>query len=58
MTVLISPTPPAEDEELFRHPALFYAGMDEYLAGTMSFIADGLAAGEPVAVAVPGPSWS
>jgi anti-sigma regulatory factor (Ser/Thr protein kinase) len=38
----------------FRHPALFYRGMDEYLAGTLPFIEAGLAAGEPVAVAVPG----
>ena len=38
----------------FRHPALFYRGMDEYLAGTVPFIEAGLAAGEPVAVAVPG----
>jgi anti-sigma regulatory factor (Ser/Thr protein kinase) len=38
----------------FVHPALFYAGPDEYLAGTMPFIEAGLAAGEPVMVAVPG----
>ncbi len=40
--------------EPFRHPALFYRGMDEYLAGTLPFIEAGLAAGEPVAAAVPG----
>ena len=40
--------------EPFRHPALFYRGMDEYLAGTLPFIEAGLVAGEPVAVAVPG----
>jgi len=38
----------------FVHPALFYAGPDEYLAGTVPFIEAGLAAGEPVMVAVPG----
>lgn len=38
----------------FTHPALFYAGADEYLAGTLPFINAGLAAGEPVLVAVPG----
>ena len=38
----------------FTHSALFYRGRDEYLAGTVSFVRDGLAAGEPVAVAVPG----
>ncbi|GAA2985958.1 sensor histidine kinase [Streptomyces fulvorobeus] len=39
--------------EPFGHPALFYRDDDTYLAGTIPFIADGLAAGEPVAVAVP-----
>jgi anti-sigma regulatory factor (Ser/Thr protein kinase) len=46
-------TPGAES---FVHPALFYDGADEYLAGTVPFIRAGLAAGEPVAVAVPGPN--
>lgn len=40
--------------EPFRHPALFYRGDDEYIEGTVPFIEEGLAAGEPVAVAVPG----
>jgi anti-sigma regulatory factor (Ser/Thr protein kinase) len=44
----------ARDE--FVHPALFYRGNEEYLEGTVSFIRDGLAAGEPVAVAVPAPN--
>ncbi|MGH3870826.1 MAG: anti-sigma factor RsbA family regulatory protein [Pseudonocardiaceae bacterium] len=39
----------------FVHPALFYRGTAEYLKGTVQFIRDGLAAGEPVAIAVPGP---
>ncbi|WP_171112241.1 MULTISPECIES: sensor histidine kinase [Streptomyces] len=38
----------------FVHPALFYADEHEYLDGTVPFIREGLAAGEPVAVAVPG----
>lgn len=38
----------------FVHPALFYRGESEYLAGTLPFVRAGLAAGEPVAVAVPG----
>ncbi|GHF59921.1 anti-sigma regulatory factor [Streptomyces mashuensis] len=38
----------------FSHPALFYRGADEYLGATTSFVRAGLAAGEPVAVAVPG----
>lgn len=40
----------------FEHPALFYRGPSEYLAGTIPFILEGLAAGQPVAVAVPGPN--
>jgi anti-sigma regulatory factor (Ser/Thr protein kinase) len=47
----IAPSAPADP---FVHPALFYRDDDEYLAGTVPFIADGLAAGEPVAVSVPG----
>ncbi|MBV9161296.1 MAG: MEDS domain-containing protein [Pseudonocardiales bacterium] len=43
----------AED---FVHPVLFYRGAAEYLDGTVPFIRDGLAAGEPVALAVPGPN--
>jgi anti-sigma regulatory factor (Ser/Thr protein kinase) len=40
--------------EPFVHPALFYRDDAEYLAGTVPFVWSGLAAGEPVAVAVPG----
>ena len=36
----------------FRHEALFYAGDDRLLAGTLPFIRDGLRAGEPVMVAL------
>jgi anti-sigma regulatory factor (Ser/Thr protein kinase) len=36
------------------HPALLYRDADEYLAGTVPFVLAGLAAGEPVMVAVPG----
>ncbi|HEU5032968.1 MAG TPA: sensor histidine kinase [Spirillospora sp.] len=39
----------------FVHPALFYRGDEEYLAGTVPFLRAGLDTGEPVAVAVPGP---
>src|SRR5256714_1211252 len=42
--------------ESFVHPALFYRGADEYLAGTVPFVREGLAAGEPVAVSVPAPN--
>lgn len=44
----------AELCEPFVHPALFYGDEREYLAGTVSFVRAGLAAGDPVAVAVPG----
>ncbi|MEV4709269.1 sensor histidine kinase [Actinoplanes sp. NPDC049316] len=37
------------------HAALFYADLDEYLAGTLAFLRAGLAAGARVAVAVPSP---
>jgi hypothetical protein len=51
---MIAPAPRWADG--FRHPALFYRGTAEYLEGTVPFIRDGLAAGEPVALAVPGPN--
>jgi anti-sigma regulatory factor (Ser/Thr protein kinase) len=35
------------------HPALWYRDQEEYLAGTVPFVRDGLANAEPVAVAVP-----
>jgi anti-sigma regulatory factor (Ser/Thr protein kinase) len=39
--------------EPFAHAALLYRDQAEYLAGTMPFIRAGLAAGQPVALAVP-----
>jgi len=42
------------DVDRFAHPALLYRDDEEYLAGTLPYIRDGLSAGEPVAVAVPG----
>ena len=44
-----------EATRAFSHPAFFYRDEAEYLDCTLAFILDGLAAGEPVAVAVPGP---
>ncbi len=38
----------------FVHPAFFYRSDEEYLAVLVPFVTDGLAAGQPVAVAVPG----
>jgi anti-sigma regulatory factor (Ser/Thr protein kinase) len=40
--------------EAFQHEALFYAGIDDFLAGTLPFLRDGLEHGEPMLVAVPG----
>lgn len=37
---------------VFRHEAFLYAGEDRFLAGAVPFIRDGMAAGEPVLVAV------
>jgi len=39
----------------FMHEAFFYADDDEYAAGTVPFIEEGLELGEPVLVAVPEP---
>jgi anti-sigma regulatory factor (Ser/Thr protein kinase) len=39
--------------EPFVHPALFYRGEGEYVAATTAFVREGLAAGDPVAIAVP-----
>ena len=36
----------------FRHEALFYAGFDEFLGGTLPFLREGIAAGEPALVVV------
>jgi anti-sigma regulatory factor (Ser/Thr protein kinase) len=41
--------------DAYRHEALLYAGADEFLAGTVPFLRDGLEAGEPMLVAVPQP---
>lgn len=43
----------ATTDEPFVHPALFYRGADQYIAGTVPFLREGLDAGEPAAVAAP-----
>ena len=43
----------ATSPEPFVHPALFYEGTDQYIAGTVPFLREGLDAGEPAAVAAP-----
>ncbi|MFD0314838.1 anti-sigma factor RsbA family regulatory protein [Streptomyces flavalbus] len=54
MTAVTEPEESYAAPAAFGHPALFYGGPGEYLAATVPFVRDGLAAGEPVAVAVPG----
>jgi len=51
---MTAPVPRRADD--FVHPALFYRGTAEYLKATVPFIREGLAVGEPVALAVPGPN--
>ncbi|MEU9633856.1 anti-sigma factor RsbA family regulatory protein [Streptomyces tendae] len=46
----------ATTDATFAHPALFYRSEAEYTDRTVAFVREGLAAGEPVAVAVPGPN--
>ncbi len=43
---------PGASAKPFRHAALLYAGRDAFLSGAVPFICEGLAAGEPVMVAV------
>lgn len=50
----MNPTTSADHDE-FVHPALLYRTDAEYLDLLVPFISDGLAAGDPVAVIVPGP---
>jgi anti-sigma regulatory factor (Ser/Thr protein kinase) len=45
-------TRPRPEEEGFRHDAVFYAGMEDFVAATMPFIVEGVEAGEPVLVVV------
>lgn len=42
-------------EKGFVHEALFYAGEDEFVSGTLPFVVEGLEQGEAVLVAVSGP---
>ncbi|WP_327733217.1 sensor histidine kinase [Streptomyces nojiriensis] len=48
-------TPGSGASGAFVHPALFYRGQADYLAGVGRFVRAALAADEPVLVAVPGP---
>ncbi|MGH3423383.1 MAG: anti-sigma factor RsbA family regulatory protein [Nocardioidaceae bacterium] len=42
----------------YRHEAVLYDGPEDYLDSTAPFVADGVRAGQPVMVAVPGPRLS
>lgn len=42
----------------YRHEALFWSDADDFLAGTVPFVADGLAAGMPVMIAVHAERWA
>jgi anti-sigma regulatory factor (Ser/Thr protein kinase) len=48
-----TPVPPPGEQGTFQHEALFYAGDESFLAGTVPFVRDGVAAGEPVLVVLP-----
>jgi anti-sigma regulatory factor (Ser/Thr protein kinase) len=39
--------------QAYRHEAVFYRGLDDYVASVASFVLDGVRAGDPVMVAVP-----
>jgi anti-sigma regulatory factor (Ser/Thr protein kinase) len=47
-------SPPSPEESAFSHQALLYAGQDEFLAGTLRFIGDGLDRDQPILVVVGG----
>lgn len=49
-------TRPASNDGGFSHEALFYADANEFLAGTVPFVQQGVEAGEAVMVALPKPS--
>jgi anti-sigma regulatory factor (Ser/Thr protein kinase) len=49
-------TTTARHKEGFRHEALFYADVDEFLAGTMPFVEEGIAVEDSVLVALPEPT--
>jgi anti-sigma regulatory factor (Ser/Thr protein kinase) len=51
MTVTVAP----QRTEAFEHEALFYSGVDEFVAQTAPFVREGLAGGEAVLVVVPQP---
>ena len=51
MTLLEAGQSPQKPHDSYRHEALLYRGDDEFVAGTVPFIREGLQAGQPVMVA-------
>jgi anti-sigma regulatory factor (Ser/Thr protein kinase) len=47
--------PQAAQARAFHHEAFFYAGNDEFLAGTVPYLEEGISAGETVLVVLPEP---
>jgi len=52
VTLLEASSPAGKPHESYRHEALLYRGDDDFVAGTVPFIREGLEAGQPVMVAV------
>jgi len=50
--VSVAAVTPHSRADAFRHEALLYAGMDEFLDGSLAFVRDGIEAGEPTLVVV------
>jgi len=55
VTLLEADQSPQKPHDSYRHEALLYRGDDEFVAGTVPFIREGLDAGQPVMVAVIAP---
>jgi anti-sigma regulatory factor (Ser/Thr protein kinase) len=55
VTLLEANSSSTKPHDSYRHEALLYRGDDEFVAGTVPFIRDGLEAGQPVMVAVIAP---
>jgi MEDS: MEthanogen/methylotroph, DcmR Sensory domain len=45
---------PAKPHDSYRHEAFLYRGDDEFVAGLVPFVLDGLAAAQPILAALPG----
>ncbi|HZB50137.1 MAG TPA: MEDS domain-containing protein, partial [Mycobacteriales bacterium] len=54
MTIPSGTSAPVKPHHSYRHEAFLYRGPDEYVAGLVPFVRDGLTAGQPVMAALPG----